>query len=489
MLGGPHGTESLARVLPGAAEIPKVTLVSRTQVSLNVRKDTGNRDPQLTATATPIPSSDDAKPNTTSDPLQVAAQQYPWIYMASTLDACFEDAEEVAEKNIQARSEELDKQEASSSDQRTRSEAERLIEFYGELSSDKFAKDAPKIMQNFLSHGDACTDIETEALRIASQDLNHIDFDTMDIMGPLREYNDVLDRLGTLQMEAFELESAMLRLTVSTTTTTESSSSNQTTSTTIIPSEYPAPPESGLSSAGPETNDNTSNVSSTTLQSAAARSQIAPIFAACLPIIHARGRNIVMAQQLVEGAKQNLSMTVHLQSLGIGEDDNDRDYDDEEEEDALSSLTHADMLPERCPRPRDLPPLSLDQTADSEMRTFQRTHFEFSGTVPILFGLFNRAFSVAGAQIVDEEAKVMLFESGVVAQGINEVKLRTFRAILLPGDSNGSEEPTKSGTEVKETVWGTSPFGLSLLLKFLAPWIAFALQRKWTTRNKIHLSV
>lgn len=39
-----------------------------------------------------------------------------------------------------------------------------------------------------------------------------------------------------------------------------------------------------------------------------------------------------MAQQLVEGAKQNLSMTVHLQSLGIGEDDNDRDYDDEEEE-------------------------------------------------------------------------------------------------------------------------------------------------------------
>lgn len=51
MLGSPHGTESLARVLPGAAEIPKVTLVSRTQVSLNVRKDTGNRDPQLTATA------------------------------------------------------------------------------------------------------------------------------------------------------------------------------------------------------------------------------------------------------------------------------------------------------------------------------------------------------------------------------------------------------------------------------------------------------
>ncbi|KAJ3876375.1 hypothetical protein F5051DRAFT_411788 [Lentinula edodes] len=334
MLGSSHGTERLARVLPGATEIPKVTLVSRTQVSLNVKKDTENRDPQLTATTTPIPSSDDAKPNTTSDPLQVAAQQYPWIYMASTLDACFEDAEEVAEKNNQARTEKLDKREASSSDQRTRSEAERLIEFYGGLSSDKFAKDAPKIMQNFLSHGDACTEIETEALRIASQDLNNIDFDIVDIMGPLREYNDVLDRLGTLQMEAFELESAMLRLTVSTTTTAESSSSDQTTTATIInpPSENSTPPESGLSSAGPETNDNTSNLSSTTSQSAAARSQIAPIFAACLPIIHARGRNIVMAQQLVEGAKQNLSMTVHLQSLGFGEDDNDRDDDDDKEE-------------------------------------------------------------------------------------------------------------------------------------------------------------
>ncbi|KAJ3811989.1 hypothetical protein F5876DRAFT_75288 [Lentinula aff. lateritia] len=138
---------------------------------------------------------------------------------------------------------------------------------------------------------------------------------------------------------------------------------------------------------------------------------------------------------------------------------------------ALSSLTHADTLPERCPRLRDLPPSSLAQTADSEMRTFQRTKFEFSGTVSILFGLFNRALSVAGAQIVDEEAKVVLFESGVVAQGIKEVKLRTFREILLPDALNGGEEPRKSGTEVKETVWGTSPFGLSLLLKFLAPWV------------------
>ncbi|KAJ3736165.1 hypothetical protein DFJ43DRAFT_990390, partial [Lentinula guzmanii] len=236
------------------------------------------------------PSSDDEKLNTTSDPLQVAAQHYPWMHMASTLDACFKDAEETAKKDIKARSDALDTLEANISDERTRSEAERLIEFYGELSSDRFVKDAPKIMQSFLSHGDACTEIEAEALRIASQDLSNIDFDTMDIMVPLREYNDVLDRLGTLQMEVFALESAILRLTVS---TTEPSSEN-------------------------------------TAQSAAARSQIAPVFKACLPIIRARGQNITMAQQLVEGAKQNLSMTVHLQSLGLGSDDDHSDVEDED---------------------------------------------------------------------------------------------------------------------------------------------------------------
>ncbi|KAJ3889591.1 hypothetical protein GG344DRAFT_78650 [Lentinula edodes] len=138
---------------------------------------------------------------------------------------------------------------------------------------------------------------------------------------------------------------------------------------------------------------------------------------------------------------------------------------------ALSSLTHADTMPKGCPRLCDLPPSPLDQTADSEMRTFQRTQFEFSGTVSMLFGLFHRALSVSGAQIVDEEAKVVLFESAVVAQRIKEVKLRTFREIVLPDNSNGGEEPRKLGTEVKETVWGTSPFGLSLLLKFLAPWV------------------
>lgn len=46
------------------------------------------RVPQATS-STRLPS--------TSDPLQVAAQTYPWLYMNSTLDACFADAEKTAE--------------------------------------------------------------------------------------------------------------------------------------------------------------------------------------------------------------------------------------------------------------------------------------------------------------------------------------------------------------------------------------------------------
>lgn len=234
--------------------------------------------------------------------------------MTSTLDACFKDAEKTAQHDTKARSDALDQEEATIEDHRVRFEAEQLIEFYDELSSDKFAKDAPNIMQIFNSHGDACTKLEAEALRIATKDLSNIDYDSMDI--PLREYNDVLDRLGRLLEQAFELESAIIRLTVSTTPFTESVEVSKTEAET----EFPEP------------SDSTSLPEGKSVQSTAARSQIAPIFSACLPIVRARAGNIAMAQQLVEGAKQNLLMTLHLESLGIGSED-DGDYDEDEYDD------------------------------------------------------------------------------------------------------------------------------------------------------------
>lgn len=122
-------------------------------------------------------------------------------------------------------------------------------------------------------------------------------------------------------MEAFELESAILRLTVSTTSESESEAVESSETETKQPSEDSklSEPQQGSESEG--------NIA----QSTAARSQIAPVFSACLPIVRARAGNIAMAQQLVEGAKQNLSMTIHLESLGIGGDDGDY-YDDEDED-------------------------------------------------------------------------------------------------------------------------------------------------------------
>jgi hypothetical protein len=94
-------------------------------------------------------------------------------------------------------------------------------------------------------------------------------------------------------------------------------------------------------------------------------------------------------------------------------------------------------------------------------KVVERVWFEFGGTVPLLFGLIHSLLSVAGVQIVDEDARIVLFESWVAAKGIKEVKLRTFEEVEL--------EDGAQGTVVKETVWGTCPTLLSYLLKIIAP--------------------
>lgn len=138
----------------------------------------------------------------------------------------------------------------------------------------------------------------------------------------------------------------------------------------------------------------------------------------------------------------------------------------------LASFLGPTPSPTHPPNANNLPrPRTMDAVSDIESgheigEVIERAKFEFGGTVPLLFGLVNRPLSIAGAQIVDANARIVLFESGVAAQGIREVKLRTFEEIDLKiGDGDG----TKKGTEVRETVWGTCPRLLSYLLKFIAP--------------------
>ncbi|KAJ7246601.1 hypothetical protein B0H12DRAFT_759645 [Mycena haematopus] len=219
-------------------------------------------------------------PQPTTDSLQVAAQIYPWIYMTSTLEACFKSAETAAEKDLAAREAELAEEESEVSDQRVRLEAERQIEFYEELSTDKFATAAPSIMQAFIAHGDACTLLEAEALQLATGRNAPAEDD---YYSPMRPYNSLLEKLEERQREQSELHASIVALT----------------------------------------QDDGANTSEEDTDQPSARTQMMHVFSACLPVLQARAANLQMAHELLEGAKENLAMSIHLESLEFSESDDE----------------------------------------------------------------------------------------------------------------------------------------------------------------------
>jgi len=54
-----------------------------------------------------------------------------------------------------------------------------------------------------------------------------------------------------------------------------------------------------------------------------ARTQLVHMFSACLPVLQARAANLQMAHELLEGAKENLAMSIHLESLEVSESDDE----------------------------------------------------------------------------------------------------------------------------------------------------------------------
>ncbi|KAJ7639399.1 hypothetical protein FB45DRAFT_426181 [Roridomyces roridus] len=269
-------SKTSTRGRPGGSRAQSRTpSVSSSRSTSSVSVSDGDRKSEDQATASTSKSEAEPQPDApqrTSDPLQVAAQVYPWMYMTSTLDACFESAGKAAEQDIAARTEAVSELEATMSDQRVRLEAERSIEFYDELSTDKFATSAPSIMQAFLAHGDACSSLEVDALKLSSRDpaLSEDDF------SPMEPYNDMLDRLDKLENETNELHASIVALT--------------------------------QESAEDDTEQS-------------ARSQITHLFSSCLPLLQGRRENLEMARQLLEGAKENHAMMLHLESLGYTSDD------------------------------------------------------------------------------------------------------------------------------------------------------------------------
>jgi hypothetical protein len=184
--------------------------------------------------------------------------------MTSTLDACFKNAEATTTGDLETRTKELDAEEAKIADQRERLEAERAIATLHELGSQAFTNEAPVVMQLFHSHGISCDRIETDALKLSSHDPPNPSKDE-----PLQVYNDMLESLEALQKEARNLESLIIKLA---------------------------------------NTDETCSV---------VHSQIAGVFTACLPILHARIANLSLAQELVDSVLENASLSLRMESMGL----------------------------------------------------------------------------------------------------------------------------------------------------------------------------
>ena len=55
----------------------------------------------------------------------------------------------------------------------------------------------------------------------------------------------------------------------------------------------------------------------TATESSSSRGQIMSVIAACLPVLHARMANLTMAQDLIDSAQENLSISLRMESLGL----------------------------------------------------------------------------------------------------------------------------------------------------------------------------
>ncbi|KAF9448997.1 hypothetical protein P691DRAFT_590675 [Macrolepiota fuliginosa MF-IS2] len=236
------------------------------------------------------------------DPLQVAAQTYPWLYMSSTLDACFAEAEKTAGKELDELERTVTEGEAQLADEKLRYDSVRAIEFCDELGSDTFSKEAPAIMQSFISFGEVCERVEAEALQLA------MSTPSLDSEEPLHVYGDMMDNLEQLQEQASELESSILRLTGSIPETTESSSYTQP---------EPTQDDSERNDNGDEDEDAVEAKQKLAQDTNSARAQIVGVFSACLPVLRARIANLSMAQELIDSAQENFSLALRMESMGI----------------------------------------------------------------------------------------------------------------------------------------------------------------------------
>ncbi|KAK2465922.1 hypothetical protein APHAL10511_001563 [Amanita phalloides] len=145
--------------------------------------------------------------------------------------------------------------------------------------SDVSIEEAPRVIQMFLSHGDACTRIEGEALELVSNEPT--------ARGEEEQYIDMLHYLELLQEKAALLESAISRLACQ------------------------AEEQQSASEETEKCNDGLVN------SKAAANANLRRVFAACLSVLRARKENLTVAQDLVDSAQENISISLRMEYLDM----------------------------------------------------------------------------------------------------------------------------------------------------------------------------
>ncbi|KDQ29614.1 hypothetical protein PLEOSDRAFT_1103625 [Pleurotus ostreatus PC15] len=190
----------------------KPTTKAPSPVSANTAKAVPTRTApteRLVSSASKQSHGDDKSPSQASDPLQIAAQLYPWMYMTSTLEASMEDAEASVQAAFEAKERELAEQEAELSDRRIRFELERVLVLYEELGKPEMLEVLPSILDSFATHGLKCEELAAKATQLAmsASGIEHLDYLT-----PMAAYNDLLGEIGTAHSQGTALHASLFKL-------------------------------------------------------------------------------------------------------------------------------------------------------------------------------------------------------------------------------------------------------------------------------------
>ncbi|KAI9064836.1 hypothetical protein FKP32DRAFT_1625011 [Trametes sanguinea] len=129
--------------------------------------------------------------------------------MTCTLEEGLESSRAAAHAALRQRQKELDDEEADIAESRVRYEAERLLQFYDELSDMKIATDIAATIVRFQAAEQSIRKSTTQAVHLTSIPLD----DTTDIT----QYTRLLDTLDALESECQKLSSQVQHLSSTTT--------------------------------------------------------------------------------------------------------------------------------------------------------------------------------------------------------------------------------------------------------------------------------